>query len=491
MQLKEIAAYLGIDITNSSFPDIPIKGLQYDSRLVQPEDLFVALTGSQSDGHDYIEAAVAKGAAAVLLERRDVSVPPGVPALYCDDTRRMLALLTALKNNFPDRGMRVIGVTGTNGKTTTTHLIKRIWELEGAKVGLIGTIHNYIGDVELPSTHTTPEPLALSDLLVKMRDSGCNAVVMEVSSHALAQQRVAGMHFDGAVFTNLTQDHLDFHGSLDNYMAAKGMLFEYLGKGLKSTHYGVINADDPHAAYFIQHCPVQVITYGMTAAATLQAVDYQVLAQGTAFTLCYEGKRYPVQMPLSGKFNVYNTLAAIGVLLAEGLPLENILQHLAEAPQVAGRFERVEAGQPFAVVVDYAHTPDGLENLLTTARGITQGRIITVFGCGGDRDRTKRPIMGRIAGRYSDYSVITSDNPRTEDPDAIIQEVEAGTKEVTQNYTVQPSRRQAIETAIRQAQPGDVVVIAGKGHEDYQLIGGKVLHFDDRETAREILETLK
>ena len=202
--------------------------------------------------------------------------------------------------------------------------------------------------------------------------------------------------------------------------------------------------------------------------------------------MCIRDRRYPEQMPLSGKFNVYNTLAAIGVLLAEGLPLENILQHLAEAPQVAGRFERVEAGQPFAVVVDYAHTPDGLENLLTTARGITQGRIITVFGCGGDRDRTKRPIMGRIAGRYSDYSVITSDNPRTEDPDAIIQEVEAGTKEVTQNYTVQPSRRQAIETAIRQAQPGDVVVIAGKGHEDYQLIGGKVLHFDDRETAREI-----
>jgi len=485
MQLREIAVYLGID--PKTVMDISVKGLQYDSRQVQPEDLFVALSGSKNDGHQYIESAVTRGAAALLLERRDVPVPEGVPVLYCEDTRNAIALLASLWSGFPDRGMRIIGVTGTNGKTTTTHLIKKVWEMEGYKIGLIGTIHNYVGEVELPSTHTTPEPMALVDLLAKMRENQCHGVVMEVSSHALKQERVEGIHFDGAVFTNLTQDHLDFHGTFQDYRESKGRLFTALGKGMQQNRYGVINIDDPAAQYFIDVCPVPVWTYSMEKSATLQAVDYQVNAGGTSFKLLYDGKEYPLDIPLSGKFNVYNTLAAIGALLAEGLPLMNILKHIHNAPQVAGRFERVEAGQSFTVIVDYAHTPDGLENLLTTARGITKNKLITVFGCGGDRDRTKRPIMGSIAGKYSDYSVITSDNPRTEDPNTIIAEVEKGMIEVSHSYMIEPSRRAAIAAAIALAGAGDVVVIAGKGHEDYQLIGGQVLSFDDRKVVREIL----
>ncbi len=485
MQLKELAVYLGID--PKTVQDIPVKGLQYDSRQVQPEDLFVALSGSQNDGHLYIDSAVARGAAALLLERRDVLVPEGVPVLYCEDTRKAIALLASLWAGFPDRGMRVIGVTGTNGKTTTTHLIKKLMDMEGRKTGLIGTIHNLAGEVELPSNHTTPEPIALTDLLLKMKNNGCQTVTMEVSSHALKQERVAGIHFDGAIFTNLTQDHLDFHHTFEDYRESKGRLFQALGRGMQKDRYGIINIDDAAAAYFKSVCPVPVWTYGMERPATLQAVDYQVAQGGSKFRLRYQEAEYPVEIPLSGKFNVYNTLAAMAALLAENVPLDHVLEHIHSAPQVAGRFERVEEGQPFTVIVDYAHTPDGLENLLTTARGITKNKLITVFGCGGDRDRTKRPIMGRIAGKYSDFSVITSDNPRTEEPEAIIAEVEKGIREVSTNYMVEPSRREAIAEALALAKAGDVVVIAGKGHENYQLVKGQVLSFDDRQVVREIL----
>ena len=489
MRLRNIAVYLGID--QNQVPDIAVKNLQYDSRQVQPEDVFIALSGTAQDGHDYIDMALANGAAAVIVERPDVNVPDGVPMLVCKNTRKAVALLAELWHDFPDRKLHMLGVTGTNGKTTTTTLIKYLWEQEGIKSGLIGTVVNQAGDKTLPATHTTPEPLALAELLDFMVQEHCKNVVMEVSSHALKQERVDAIHFDGAIFTNMTQDHLDFHHTFEDYLQSKLKLFTMLDRGNTNMKYGIINIDDPAAEDFLMETKVPVWTYGIEKPATLQAIDYQLTHEGTHFTLLYKGKQYPVDIPLTGKFNVYNSLAAIAALLAEGMPLKNICKHLAHAPQIPGRFERVDAGQEFTIIVDYAHTPDGLENVLNTAKEIAQNRLITVFGCGGDRDKGKRPIMGKIAGTYSDYAVITSDNPRTEDPMAIIAQVEAGMKEVSQQYEVEENRRHAIEIALRMAKKGDVVMIAGKGHEDYQLVNGKVLNFDDRKVAREIIESLK
>ncbi len=489
MRLRDVAMYLGLD--NINVPDIEVKNLQYDSRRIQPEDLFVALVGVKSDGHDYIEKAIAQGAAAVLAERPMPELEGFVPILYCHNTRKATALLSALWHNFPDRNMRMIGVTGTNGKTTTTHLIKWVWDYYNINSGLIGTIQNSAGAKILPASHTTPEPVELGQLLAMMRDDNCANVVMEVSSHALKQNRVEGFHFDGAVFTNLTQDHLDFHGNFEDYLQSKIRLFTMLNRGDITCKYGVINIDDAAAPSFIEVTKVPIWTYSIKKPATLQASEYHVTPKGTSFTLLYRGAEHQVEVPLTGQFNVYNVLAAMAVLLAEGMELGKITEALAKAPQVAGRFEKVDEGQNFTVIVDYAHTPDGLENVLTTARGIAKNRLITVFGCGGDRDRTKRPIMGRIAGKLSDYVIITSDNPRTEEPMDIIAEIEPGIKGVSQNYEIDADRRTAIRLAIKKARQGDVVVIAGKGHEDYQLVKGQVLSFDDRKVAREILRESK
>ncbi len=498
MRLRNIAVYLGI--SPDSVPDINVKNLHYDSRTVQPEDVFIALVGTNTDGHNYIEHAVANGAVAVIAEYAPPSVAAHTPVLVVKDTREVISLLAELVHDFPDRKLNIVGVTGTNGKTTTTNLIRYFWQRRQLKAGLIGTICNYCNERRLPAVNTTPEPLHLAELLSQLVEEECTHLVMEVSSHALKQKRVDALRFQGAVFTNLTQDHLDYHRTFEDYLEAKLQLFRMLGRDQASeataaqARFAVVNIDDPRATHFCQaaeEAKAQLWTYSLEQPATLQAQNYHLTRRGAEFELLYQGQSYAASLPLSGKFNVYNAMAALCVLLAEGFALSELLLDLQEAPQVPGRFEKIEEGQPFSVIVDYAHTPDGLENVLHTARELVSGRLITVFGCGGDRDHGKRPQMGELAGRLSDYAIITSDNPRTEDPLAIIADVEAGIKPVSQNYMVEPDRRAAIGMALAMAGPDDLVLIAGKGHEDYQLVNGRVLDFDDRKVAREFLTDAK
>ena len=491
MRLRDIAVYLGID--PQTVPDIRVKGLQYDSRTIQPEDVFIALVGTNTDGHNYIEHAVAAGAVAVIAEYAPESVAAHTPVLVVKDTRAVISLLAEVMHDFPDRKLRTVGVTGTNGKTTTTNLIRYLWGCRRIKCGLIGTICNYCGERQLPAGATTPEPLHLAELLSMMVEEECTHMVMEVSSHALKQKRVDALHFDGAVFTNLTQDHLDYHKTVEDYLNAKLELFRMLDRGNTEEHFAVVNLDDPYAEHFVQASHASLWTYAIDKPATLRATSFKQGDNGTEIKLLYQGKEYHAVVPLSGKFNVYNSLAALCVMLAQGFNLSDLLADLANAPQVPGRFEKIDCGQPFSVVVDYAHTPDGLENVLKTARELVRGKLIVVFGCGGDRDRGKRPIMGRLAATLADRAIVTSDNPRTEDPLAIISEIEAGILELgaeyKTRYEVLADRRDAIGRAINLAEPGDVVLIAGKGHEDYQLVGGRVLAFDDRAVARDFLST--
>lgn len=470
--------------------EVEIKGIAYDSRKVLPGFLFVAVEGFKSDGHAYIGQAVEAGAVAVVVQK-DLPVPAGVARLRTSHSRLALALLAARFYGNPGQKLKMVGVTGTNGKTTTTNLLAAIYRGAGEKVGLIGTIANYIGDKLIPVSHTTPESADLQKLLGEMWAEGVETVVMEVSSHALALNRVDGCEYDVAVFTNITRDHLDFHGDMDSYLAAKARLFSGLGQGIKGgPKFGVINADDPRAKELAAVTRVPVITYAIHEKADIRAVDIDITARGVSFTARGRWGDHRLNLKLTGMFNVYNALAAYAVGVAGGMPPERVVKSLESVSGVPGRFEPVDRGQDFAVIVDYAHTPDGLENVLKTAREITRGRLFTVFGCGGDRDRTKRPLMGEIAARLSDRAIVTSDNPRTEDPVKIIADVEEGVRRVLPegDYTVMPDRREAIRQAVYAAGAGDVVLIAGKGHEDYQIIGDKKYHFDDREEAARFLE---
>ncbi|TEB13126.1 UDP-N-acetylmuramoyl-L-alanyl-D-glutamate--2,6-diaminopimelate ligase [Pelotomaculum propionicicum] len=475
-------------------PAVPVKGIAYDSRQVEPGFLFVAVKGFKADGHEYINEAIKNGAVAVVTQR-EADLPPGLAWALTPDTRLALALLAARFYGYPSSKMKMIGITGTNGKTTTTNLVAAVLSAAGQKTGLIGTIHNRIGDRILPVKHTTPESLDLQRLLADMAAEGVGTCIMEVSSHALALHRVAGCEFDVAVFTNFTQDHLDFHENMEDYLETKLGLFKSLAlPGVKKQgKYAVVNIDDARAAEFIRSAGVPVYTYGIESQADVRAEGIEVSARGVNFTARGRWGSCPLKLKITGLFNVYNTLAAFAVTAALGIPANTIRDTLEATGGVAGRFELVDKGQDFAVIVDYAHTPDGLENILKTAVQITRGRLITVFGCGGDRDRTKRPLMGQIAAKYSDFVIITSDNPRTEDPLGIIDEIENGLKPAANEcrYTVEPDRRKAIRAAVKAARPGDVVVIAGKGHEDYQIIGTRKFPFDDRLEAAQALEELK
>lgn len=469
---------------------VEARGLAYDSRRVKPGDVFVCIRGLRTDGHFYAEEAVGRGAVAVVVER-DLPVPAKVPCVRVADTRQALGLMAARHYGFPSHSLRLIGVTGTNGKTTTTYLVKAILEAAGRKVGLIGTIRNLAGDEEIPTERTTPESLDLQALLAYMRGVGCTHVVMEVSSHAIELKRVAGVEFDVGVFTNLTQDHLDFHGTFEAYRAAKGKFFTSLGLTAKAGPRGaIINADDPSAGFFTRVATVPVGTYGRSGSARVRAEEVRLARTGLGYLLRAPEGEIELALRLSGEFNVYNSLAAAATGLAEGCSLDVVKKGLEGVSGVPGRFEVVDEGQPFTVVVDYAHTPDGLENLLQAAETVTEGRKILVFGCGGDRDRGKRPLMGEIAGRLADYTVVTSDNPRSEDPAAICAEVVAGVAKTApgpEAYRVLVDRREAIEHAMAVARPGDVVLLAGKGHETYQVFSDRTSHFDDREVAREAL----
>ncbi|KGE18113.1 UDP-N-acetylmuramoyl-L-alanyl-D-glutamate--2,6-diaminopimelate ligase [Paenibacillus wynnii] len=471
--------------------DIEISDIQTDSRLIKSGDLFICLPGHTVDGHEYAPQAAAKGAVAIVCERKlDIALPQ----IIVDDSRFAMSVMSNAFFGSPSSRMRMIGVTGTNGKTTTTYLIERIMQDQNMKTGLIGTIQMRYDGQSYPMSGTTPESLELQRSLQDMASKGVQCCIMEVSSHALEQGRVKGTDFRTAVFTNLTQDHLDYHHTMEEYRSVKGLFFSRLGNVIspwkEERKYAVLNADDAASSFFAAQTAAEVITYGIDSEANVRASQISITAKGTFFHVDTFKGETDISLRMVGKFNVYNALAAITAALLEDIPLTDIKTSLEAVEGVNGRVESVDAGQDFAVIVDYAHTPDGLENVLRTVQEFASGKVLTVFGCGGDRDRTKRPLMGKIAAKYSNHVFVTSDNPRTEDPDLILKDIEAGLKEdgvSSDRYELIADRREAIRKAIEMASPGDVVLIAGKGHETYQLIGGVVHDFDDRVVAKEVI----
>ncbi len=471
--------------------DAQIEFITHDSRRVRANTLFVCIRGTRVDGNAFIPQAVKAGACAVMTEE-DVNVPEGVTVIKVPDLRLAMETAVPFFYDYPGKKMRMIGVTGTNGKTSSTYMLRSILRSAGYRVGVIGTIKIMIEDEELPIHNTTPDVIDLQETLARMYAAKIDYVVMEVSSHALAMNRVAGCEFDTAVFTNLTQDHLDFHKTMENYALAKAKLFDSLTAPnlVKTGKTAVINADDEFGGkIMIEHTKCRLITYGIKNEADLRAENLEIKASGTSFDLEYEGEQIHFDLKITGMFNVYNVLGVIGAALAEHMTLKTIKAALEKFEAVSGRFELVREGQDFSVIVDYAHTPDGLENVLKTAREIAKKRLIVVFGCGGDRDRTKRPIMGRIAAQLADVVIATSDNPRTEDPEFILSQVEEGVLPALHGnfHEKITDRRQAIFRAIELAQPNDIVLIAGKGHENYQILKTGTIHFDDKEVARDAI----
>lgn len=456
---------------------IEIEKIEYDSRKVGKGDVFVCITGFQTDGHTYALKAIQNGALALVCEKELPELSNDITIIRVENTRKVLAFLSANYYNNPSENINVIGVTGTNGKTTTTYFIRSILEKAGHKTGIIGTIENKIGEKVLHTERTTPESLELQKLFYEMQQEQVNDVIMEVSSHSLDLHRVDGINYNIGIFTNLTQDHLDYHKTMENYKLAKAKLFE-------RCKASVINIDDEAGKFMVEKSKGKVITFGINNKADLQAENIHISSDGVSFTLDYEQKQFPVILHTPGKFSIYNALGSIGACLLMEIPMTVIIEGLKENQGVSGRFQTIKNKRGFHAIVDYAHTPDGLENILTTANEFVKGKILTVFGCGGDRDKTKRPIMGEIAGKLSDYCIITSDNPRTENPEAILDDIEEGTKKTKCEYIKLVDRREAICYAIKMAKEGDVVVIAGKGHEDYQIFKDKTIHFDDVEEVK-------
>ena len=488
MKLKELLR--GIEILYATADmETEIGDISYDSRAVKSGDLFCAIVGAAADGHRFIPMAMEKGAAAVLCE-----TPPenGVPYVQVGDSR--LALALASRNYFADPAgsMTMVGVTGTNGKTTTTLLLKHVLEEAlGAKVGLIGTNANMIGDMELPTERTTPQSYELQKLFRAMADAGCTHVVMEVSSHALDQDRAAGVRYAVGVFTNLTQDHLDYHKTMENYAAAKTKLFS-------ASDAAVINLDDHWAEYFLRAaraagCSVTGCSIGNAGAdiAVREPADVKLLPDRVEFSIVCGGARQAVRLGIPGRFSVYNGMSVLAAARALGVPLADAAAALETVKGVKGRVEPVPTDGDYTILIDYAHTPDALENVLKTVRETAPGRVVAVFGCGGDRDRTKRPIMGKLAADLADFAIVTSDNPRTEDPEAIIAEILAGVTAERGKYTAITDRAAAIGYAIEHHRPSDVIVLAGKGHETYQEVGHEKRHMDEREIVADILNKRK
>ncbi len=484
MKLADLAAALGVEEMIGDLEQ-DVVGVAYDSRQVEAGDLFVCVTGFKVDGHDYAFKAVQAGAAALVVERRlDIDVPQ----LRVGNARKSLAQAAAMIHGCPANRLLTVGITGTNGKTSTAYLCRSVLRAGGFPAGLIGTIQAHIGDEVRPLKNTTPESADLQGLLAEMVECQQEAVVMEVSSHALSLDRVHALPFDLAIFTNLSQDHLDFHGTMENYFQAKMELFRGLGQDWRrSTPWAVINRDDAYCERILSEIQVPYITYGFHPEAHVRAEDLEIGPAGVAFTVHSPVGDQRVELQLSGIFSVSNALAAISAGLAQRIELADAVRGVESVPGIRGRFELVREGQDYTVVVDYAHTPDGLENLLSSAREVTRGRLITVFGCGGDRDGQKRPMMGEVAGRLSDLVVVTSDNPRSEDPETILTQIEVGLEPAQASYEKEPDRASAIGRAIGMAQPGDTVVIAGKGHETYQIFADRTVPFDDVEVASQAI----
>ncbi len=485
MKLEQLVKNIDFEIMSGSL-GTEVKAIKYDSRAVEEGDLFVCVSGFQTDGHKYAKSAVEKGASVIVAEHMAEGMDKdGLTVIITENTRKALALISAAYYDYPSEKMNVIGVTGTNGKTTTTYLIKTILDRLGYKTGVVGTIGNMIGDKKIHTERTTPESLELQELFSEMADDGVTHAIMEVSSHSLALDRVAGVKYSTAVFTNLTQDHLDFHKTMDNYMKAKGILFSMAEKS-------VINMDDEAGKYMKSVAAGKVMTTGIDHEdADLRAENISITADGVNYTLDYEGKQYPVKLNIPGRFSIYNSLGAIGACLLNGISMDDIIEGLSINKGVAGRFQSIPNDLGITAIVDYAHTPDGLVNILDTAHEFAKGRIITVFGCGGDRDRTKRPLMAEAVGKRSDFAIITSDNPRTEDPKTILDDTEVGIIPTKCPYHKIIDRREAINEAIRMAKEGDVVIVAGKGHEDYQIFADRTIHFDDAEEIKKACESIR
>lgn len=482
--MKLVHLLKGITIKEASADmALEISGISYDSRTTEKGNVFVAVRGYESDGHKYISAAVQKGAACVLCEEKPQA---DIPYILIDNTRRGLAVAASNWYNNPSSEFTLIGVTGTNGKTTTTNLIKTVIEkCTGAKVGLIGTNHNMIGERIVETTHTTPESFELQKLFREMADEGCQYVVMEVSSHALYLDRVWGLRFQVGVFNNLTHEHLDFHNTMDAYAEAKAILM-----GLSER--AVINLDDDYAQVMIEAATGSVMTFSAeTDKADIVAKRIKLSAGKIEFCALTMDKLQTIELGIPARFTVYNALAATATGLELGFGLEMIAEALKTSTGVKGRLEVVPTDRDFTVIIDYAHKPYALENIISTFREFAVGRVVTLFGCGGDRDKTKRPLMGEIAARLSDFVIVTSDNPRTEEPGKIIEDILAGMKETKTPYIVIENRREAIGWAIKNAQPNDIIILAGKGHETYQIIGREKSHFDEREVVREFLLAIK
>ena len=479
MKLKDLLS--GVKVLEATADlEQNIETVAYDSRKVTSGGLFVAVSGFATDGNRFIPMALEKGVAAVVTAKR----PEGdVPYILVESDRQALAMIGCNFYGHPAKSMTMIGVTGTNGKTSVTLLLKQVLEKTlGAKVGLIGTMENQIGDLVVPTERTTPESFELQGLFARMRDAGCQYVVMEVSSHAIALDRVGGVHFDVAAFTNLTEDHLDFHKTMEDYCDTKARLFSRCDKA-------VMNCDDDWYERIRSAAACDVLTTSVKQTADLQAEDLQMNADGVSFTVTFGEKSVPAKVGIPGRFTVYNALSVLGIVAQLGIDLEEAGAALAAAKGVRGRIEVVPTpGKPYTVLLDYAHTPDGLENVLSSARDFCKGRLIAVFGCGGDRDPIKRPIMGRIGVKLADFAVITSDNPRTEAPMDIISDILKGIDDSCGEYVVIEDRRKAIRYAMDKAQKDDIIILAGKGHETYQEICGVKYHLDEREEVAAYLK---
>ena len=486
MQLKTLLA--AISVREIIGPvDRAVESIAYDSRRVQRDGLFVALRGKKSDGHDFIGQAIEKGAAVIVAERAEKH--PRATCVVVENTRTAMADLSARFFNYPARKLKLAAVTGTNGKTTTTFLIKHICEKAGLRCGLLGTVRYEIGERVLPAARTTPESLDLQELLSQILNAGCKAAAMEVSSIGIAEERVREIEWDVAVFTNLTQDHLDYHGTMENYFDAKAKLFDRLAaQQKKKKPVAIVNIDDRYARQLIKRIgkKVSVVTFGVGLNADFRASNYRMEFGGTSYQLDARGKSYLVRVPLIGRFNVANSIAALAAANALGIGLREAVLSLGKSPQVPGRLEMVPAKRQFQVFVDYAHTPDALLNVLKTLRELGPRRLIVVFGCGGNRDREKRPLMGQVADQNADYAIVTSDNPRKEDPDKIIADIEKGFR--GDHFEKIVDRAQAISHAIEIAQPRDIVLIAGKGHENYQEFADHTVPFEDIQVARRAVE---
>ncbi|WP_419888563.1 UDP-N-acetylmuramoyl-L-alanyl-D-glutamate--2,6-diaminopimelate ligase [Neobacillus niacini] len=462
-----------------------ITSIENDNRKVQMGSLFICIKGYTVDGHDFAESAVKSGAVAVLAERE---LPLSVPVIIVNDTTRAMAVLADAFYQHPTKKLHLIGITGTNGKTTTSHLIEKIFSDVNRCTGLIGTMYTKIGDQKFETKNTTPESLVLQKGFKQMLEKGVDTAIMEVSSHALHLGRVHGCDYDIAVFTNLTQDHLDYHKTMEDYRQAKSLLFSQLGNTFDANKpkFAILNADDAASDLYRKSTAAHCYTYGIDNNADFHARNIQMTSAGTSFEIVIKDKNYSINIQLIGKFSIYNVLASIATAYVSGIPMEKIIESIESVKGVDGRFELVNAGQNYTVIVDYAHTPDSLENVLKTIQSFAEKKIFVIVGCGGDRDKTKRPLMAEIACRYATNPIFTSDNPRSEDPISILKDMEEGV--LGKRYITIPDRKEAIITAINQASAGDVILIAGKGHETYQIIGSNVYDFDDRLVAREAIE---